>query len=444
MNATPKVPLDEIYVGERFRKDYGDINQLIYSIKKNGLINPVAIGLTPNVSEELREGTDLPYILLAGGRRLMALKEMGETIIPVSIYTQNLNSLELRSIELAENLDRKEMSYDEEVRLKAEIDSLQRSIHGPKIGKSPSSPGWSQADTARLINQSPATLTRDLKLAQAIQDFPELELDKCTSKAEAFKKLKSVGKTINNNVQAEQFQKTQGASNKIFKKLSDSYITGDCFETLKNIPDSSLDFIEIDPPYGIDLNNVKRENECDGYNEIPAAKYEMFLRKLFIECHRAMRPNSWLICWFGPDPWFQPVLDTLKDAEFKVRGIPGIWTKSQGQTQQPETYLASSYEMFFYAQKGSPKIQKPGRSNIFSFSPVAASRKVHPTERPLDLMIELYQTFASPNSMGFIPFLGSGVGLIAGHICQINTFGTDLSPQFKDGYIIKLNEYLNG
>jgi DNA modification methylase len=441
---TPEIPLDSIHVGERFRKDYGDINQLMYSIKKNGLISPLAVGLSKMVAEELRDNTDKPYVLLAGGRRLTALVEMGRTMIPVNIYDQPLSSLDLRSIELAENLDRKDMAYDEEIALKAEIDSLQRQIHGPKIGRSANSGGWSQADTARLIKQSPATIAKDLQLAKAIQDHPELGLDKCKNKSEAMKLLKNIGKSIDFSVKSEQFQKTVGNTDKVFSKLSASYIIGDCFDTMKSLPTGSIDFIEIDPPYGIDLVDLKRDNDCNGYNEIPGDQYLDFMSKLFIECYRVLRNDSWLICWFGPDPWFAPIAHFLREANFVLKTLPGIWAKSQGQTQQPETYLANSYEMFFYARKGNPKISTPGRSNIFQYNGVAGSKKYHPTQRPLDLMVDLYSTFTRPNSTGFIPFLGSGVGLLAGHHCQINMMGTDLSPQFKDPYIVALNEYVKG
>jgi len=59
-------------------------------------------------------------------------------------------------------------------------------------------------------------------------------------------------------------------------------------------------------------------------------------------------------------------------------------------------------------------------------------------------MVDILSTFCGPGTPGFIPFLGSGVSLIAGHQCQMNLIGTDLSQQFKDGYILQLKEVLGG
>ena len=439
--STPTIPLSEIEIGSRFRKDYGDIDQLCYSIKKNGLINPVAVGVAEKMS--ISRETTLPYILLAGGRRMMALKEMGYTDIPVNIYDQSLTELDFRAIEMAENFDRKEMSYEEELRLKLEVDRLQKEIHGEKIGKAPDAPGWSSADTAKLLKESPATVSRDLQLAKAMEAYPELDLDKCKNKNEALKRLKSVGKILANKHAAADYTKKVGTSDATFKKLAASYIVGDCFETLSKIPSNSMSFVEIDPPYAIDLCKVKKDNDCIGYNEIDAKHYSAFMLRLFKECFRVLRQDSWLICWFAQDPWFNDILVSLREASFKLSAIPAIWTKPNGQTNQPETSLPNSYEAFFYARKGQPKIQKFRAGNIFNHSPVPHTKKYHPTQRPIELMIEIMQTFTQPGGSGFVPFLGSGVSLLAGHTCQVNMIGTDLTKEFKDGYILQLKEILN-
>ena len=439
--STPTIPITEIEIGTRFRKEYGDLTQLSYSINKHGLINPVAVGVAEmmNIPRE----TSRPYILLAGGRRMAALTSLDWTSIPVRVYDQPLSEQDYRAIELAENFDRKDMDYQEELALKLELNRLQKELHGEKIGKSPTAPGWSNADTARLLKESPATLSSDLKLAEAMERFPELNLDKCKNKSEALKRLKSVGKIITSSEAAKAYTNEIGPSDKLFRKLSSSYIIGDCFETMAKIPDSSMSIVEIDPPYAIDLHKVKKDNECIGYNEIDAAVYSSFMSRLFTECYRILRPNSWMVCWFAQDPWFQTIASAIQDAGFKMNLIPAIWAKSQGQTAQPETFLGNSYEAFFYARKGQPKLNKPGRSNIFQFPTVAHTKKYHPTQRPIELMEELLTTFSPPGGVGFVPFLGSGVTLLAGHNCQMSMVGTDLSQQFKDGYILQLKEILN-
>jgi len=438
--TTPLIPRNQIELGSRFRKDYGDIDQLSYSINKNGLISPVAIGVASKVN--IPRETDLPYILLAGGRRMMAMDKLGWTSIPVRIYDQPISELDLRAIELAENLDRKEMSYEEDLALKLEIHNLQQSIHGEKISRTPDSPGWSQADTARLLHISPAALSKDMELAKAIKKFPEMQLDQCKNKAEAMKRLKDVGKILVNSHNAATYSTQMADKSKTFSKLSSAFIIGDCLDIMAKIPSNSLNIIEIDPPYAIDLASVKKDNSCIGYNEIESKNYISFMTQVFTESYRILKEGSWLLCWFAQDPWFQPIASAIQEVGFKMNLIPAVWTKAQGQTAQPETYLGNSYEAMFYARKGKARLNKPGRSNVFPFPTIPHTQKYHPTQRPIDLMSEILTTFCPPGSNGFVPFAGSGVTILAGHLNSINLIGTDLTAIYKDGYILQLKEVL--
>jgi site-specific DNA-methyltransferase (adenine-specific) len=152
-----------------------------------------------------------------------------------------------------------------------------------------------------------------------------------------------------------------------------------------------------------------------------------------------MADHSWLICWFAPEPWFEIVYQELLKAGFTTSRMCGIWTKSYGQTKRPETKLANAYEMFFYARKGNPVLNKQGRINIFDFPPVPAQKKTHPTERPVELMKEVYDTFAFPGSRVLIPFLGSGNGLIAAHQLGLSPIGFELSKEYRDSFLVKVH-----
>jgi len=56
--------------------------------------------------------------------------------------------------------------------------------------------------------------------------------------------------------------------------------------------------------------------------------------------------------------------------------------------------------------------------------------------------VELFSTFCRPGQQAYIPFLGSGVSLMASHTCQVSSFGNDLTREFKEGYIVQLKSYL--
>ena len=151
-----------------------------------------------------------------------------------------------------------------------------------------------------------------------------------------------------------------------------------------------------------------------------------------------MAPHSWLLCWFAPEPWFEIIHQELHNAGFRTTRMCGIWNKGgSGQNMHPQTRLSNSYEMFFYAWKGQPALNKAGRSNTFNFSPVPPSQKVHPTERPIELMKEIYDTFAFAGSRVLIPFLGSGSGLFAADELGMSPVGFELTKAYKDSFLVK-------
>jgi len=156
-----------------------------------------------------------------------------------------------------------------------------------------------------------------------------------------------------------------------------------------------------------------------------------------------MKEDSWLIFWFGPEPWFDIIYSLIKQSGFETRRLCGIWTKNNGQTKHPDIYLAQAYEMFYYARKGNAVINldKRGRGNIFDFSPVSPTNKIHPTERPVPLMEEILRTFTWEGSRVIVPFAGSGNTLRAAYNLNMFPLGYDLSKEYKDSFTVRvLNE----
>jgi site-specific DNA-methyltransferase (adenine-specific) len=429
------IAVSSIDFGTRYREDYGDISELIESIKQQGLINPIAVCTHPNPDSEFH------FLLCAGGRRLTAHKNAEWDDIDAKIFEKPLNEIELRSLELEENLRRKDLTWQEKVSLRKKIHELQIAIHGPKISKAPDAPGHSVRDTAALLGVSHTSVAKDLRLAETVERFKGVDWSKCKNQADAEKLVRKIEKTVVKEELAKRAEKAfQGNNDLKIRKLADAYVVGDFFAVAKQIPDSLYQFVEIDPPYGIDLTKVKRDYINDGYNEVSAKDYPAFMRKVFATCHRVMAANSWGVCWFGPDPWYSNIKNWLAEAGFKVGPLPGIWTKPTGQTNQPNTRLANAYEMFFYFSKGQPSLSKPGRINVFNQQPVPHQYKIHPTERPIELIRDILTTFTMPNSHVLVPFAGSGATLLAAAKESMTPLGTDLTASYRDGYILNLKK----
>ena len=437
------IPMSEIDLGDRARKDYRDVDGLATSIKEKGLIHPIAISRHPAPTDALK------YLLVAGGRRFRAHQKLEAPEIMCRIYDHILSDHEYRSIELEENIQREDLDWKEKAFLEREIHRLQVTIHGPKVIRSPDAPGHSMADTAALLGVSKAKISQDIALADAMENFPDAPWEKCKSAQDAQKLKSRMEKTIVNDHLAAVAQKTMGSADARLQKMFDAFIIRDFFEGVKDLPNDYYDIVELDPPYGIDIQAAKSKKSLgmDGlmeYNEVAANEYPQFLAKTIKECYRVMKPDSYLIFWFGPDPWFELIASLLEGAGFRLPRIPAVWIKPTGQTNSPTTRLASAYEMFFYAAKGSPTIAKPGTRNVFDFAPVVPDKKRHPTERPEPLIQAVLETFAPPNSKVLVPFAGSGATLLAAMKSNMHPIGFDLSKSYRDRYILHIKETNGG
>jgi len=442
------IALSQIEVGKRFREDLGNLEALAASINKDGLIQPLAV-------QKNSESAELPYKLVAGGRRYAALKHLCEQkgqkeVISCRFYPEELSELQTRVLEFAENLYRKDFTWQEECNLKEHIQDLQQRIHGVKTSTAKDAPGWTLQDLSDMTGKSKGSLSGDISLAKLMKNAPDIDWGKFKTKNDAQKAIKHVKKVIQQKTDAKQFQKTMGEGDNKRVKLIKSYHVEDFFKGVQKIGDSTMDFIEIDPPYGIDLENQKKEYSYTGYNEIDKKDYPDFLKNLLTECYRVLKPNRWMVCWFGPDPWFEILHDTLIDIGFKNKRIPAVWTKGasdedgvntiSGQTMQPNRDLGKGYEMFFFARKGVPELNKPGSVNVFNYKPIPAQLKIHPTERPIELIKDILNTFTFPGANVLVPFAGSGNTMIAAAQNKMVSIGFDLSQEYFESYIIKVHK----
>lgn len=428
------ISVTDIETGDRARQEMGDLEGLEGSLKESGLAQPLCV--------KEYDG-EHPYFLLAGERRLAVLLHNKVQEVPVRIYPRDISITQCKAIELAENFYRKDFEYWEYDALVAELHELRQDIHGAKISTSPDAKGWGLKDTAQATGvSSKSTVSEAIKRDEARRAFPEL-FEKCRTQKDASKVLSKLNEGIIKETIAKKVE--AGSVDTSKRKLMNSFILADFFEGITSVPDHSVHMVEIDPPYGINLTEQRRkEGESmyvlDNYNEIGASSYIAFLSATLKECYRVMTEHSWLICWFAPEPWFETIYQELLTAGFSTTRMCGIWTKGTiGQNMNPSIRLANCYEMFFYAWKGQPALNKAGCGNEFHCSPVPTQYKTHPTERPVELMKEIYDTFAFTGSRIMIPFLGSGSGLLAAYELGMSAFGYELSKGYRDSFLVRVH-----
>lgn len=186
-------PIDSIKVGDRIRKDMGDLDALAENIREHGpLLQPILI-------EE--DGT-----LIAGGRRLAACKRLGRTEIEVYVPAHQNDALERVRKELDENDPtlRKDFTPTEMVARGLVLEELEkpaaeeRELSGKPSGDSPEGKGDTREKVGKALGVGGKKYEQAKKVVKAAEDGDD-------AAKEAAKEMDRTG-----NV--------NGAYNKVFKR----------------------------------------------------------------------------------------------------------------------------------------------------------------------------------------------------------------------------------
>ncbi|MDB4426011.1 DNA methyltransferase, partial [bacterium] len=90
--------------------------------------------------------------------------------------------------------------------------------------------------------------------------------------------------------------------------------------------------------------------------------------------------------------------------------------------------FAPKYEMIIFLQKGRRFINGKRDPNILKFS--RTGNKLHPTQKPVDLLQYLLEKFSDHNQNVFDPFMGSGSTGVACVNTGRNFIGIELDENY--------------
>lgn len=158
------LPTSAIAISEDRQRTELDLTSLRSSIQKRGIITPIVVT------------NESPPRLVAGERRLRCAIELGLAEVPVR-WLDELDPIELQIIELEENIKRKSLTWQEDVRATERIHRL----YGEQT-----SGAWTQVRTAESIGLDQAWISRQLRVARDLED-PNVA--KCGTTNEAYNLL---------------------------------------------------------------------------------------------------------------------------------------------------------------------------------------------------------------------------------------------------------------
>jgi site-specific DNA-methyltransferase (adenine-specific) len=393
-----KVKTGEIVIPERFRMEYGDLKDLAESIDKVGLLHPIVV----NKKEDV-------ITLAAGCRRLLACMQLGLEEIEVNLY-ENLSELERREIELEENIKRKQFTWAEEVRAKAELVEIRSAqatpgLWGkPQVGK----------EVAGELGISEAGLSQDLDLAHAMKKFPDLAKEE--TKSGAVRKLRQMRDKV-----ALEFLAKEAHQDEEMVQVYNM----DCLEVLRAMPSESVDLVITDPPWGVNIDE-RGEFKYEESFEDGFYKSLALLEEVAKELARVTKDRTHLYFFFATK-YYSETKQVLEKF-LVVDPIPLIWWKKQGLNILPDKRFTYDYETIFFCYKKEKRdLMKPSRA-VFEVS--VPSGKIHPTQKPVELLERLVEISSVKGEVVLDPFAGSGSTVKAAVNLGRRAIGVELNTHF--------------
>jgi len=413
-----KVALGDIKIKEeRFREDYGEIEELAVSIQRYGLLHPII------VDNELN--------LIAGERRFKAHKLLGLQEIEIK-KIGDASLLERREIEIEENLRRKNFNWQEEVKAKLEVDKIKREQFGDSIKGHGG--GWSLRDTANSLGDSVGTVSRDLRLARAMEEHPELVKE--TTKDAAWKKFQRMNERALTSELADRIK---------VAVTTKCLINGDSRIEMKKLASNSVDCVFTDPPFAIALDKGMKSADNWG-GKVYDDEYQHVMdtiHQVMKECYRVLKDDRHAYVWFGIQH-YDHVRKMLEEIGFNVSAVPCVWSKTGGGGAGGSEYaFASNYEVFFLCMKGRRPLNKGGQSNVWTEPRLAPQRKIHPTEKPTTLIRKILEQSTQPGELVIDPFAGSSSTIIAALEMKRNAWGCELDKEYYSQGVLKLERMQN-
>lgn len=210
-------------------------------------------------------------------------------------------------------------------------------------------------------------------------------------------------------------------------RYQNALLHANCLDILPRLATDSVDFILTDPPY------VRRYRSRDG-RVIPNDNFT-WLKPAFRDLYRVLKPDSMAVCFYG---WahIDKFAAAFRDAEFRTVGhivCPKRYSSGNG-------FLRYQHEAAYLLAKGNPAYPSYLIGDVIEWADFTGNR-LHPSQKPVTLLLPLIETFCSPDGLVLDPFAGSGSTLLAAEMLGRSYLGIELDPGYHAIASRRLREY---
>lgn len=429
-DETKRILVSSILVNrEKRQRKKLDTKELEASIAVRGLLQPIIV--------------DRQLVLVAGERRLTACKNLGHPDI-LCRFVEDLDPIEREIIELEENTQRSDLTWQEQVRATRRIHELYCRLTA----------GWTQEQTGRQLNCTGALVSSHITVAKALED-ENPQVMEASGISGAMNILSRAKQRTMGQQLAELLEVTSEMPGFSIEELEDlnlwqisefqSELTGELpagaeavgpYEIIKPqarvmavAPDvqnlsfldwapsytgPSFNLIHCDFPYGVNLfdgSQGRGAEPQEGYGDTSDVFFELldcFCKNLpkfaSLSCH--------IMFWYS-EKHGQATRETFAAyaPQVKWQDFPLVWLKSDnaGIIADPRHNPRHVYETCLMGSIGDRNVVKSVGDAYHSPS----DRSLHPSAKPEPMLKHFMQMLVDGSTRLFDPTCGSGSSLKA-------------------------------
>lgn len=211
---------------------------------------------------------------------------------------------------------------------------------------------------------------------------------------------------------------------------------GDCREMIHQL--SEIDLVITDPPYSSGARTdserqvrgamLRSMDDPDWFSHdaMTTWGFNWFVRSVFSDLRQrlAMGAHAYVFIDWRQTP---NVYGMLEACGYRVNHCL-VWAKPHFGMG---TYWRNQHENIVFASNGMPAdMLDRGKGSILNFRNIAPNDRQHPTEKPIDLLVDIID--AVPGTTVFDPFMGSGSTGVAAIRSGRRFIGCEINPGHFD------------
>lgn len=222
---------------------------------------------------------------------------------------------------------------------------------------------------------------------------------------------------------------------------------GDCRELLPLLP--KLNCVITDPPYssgartdserqvrGAMLRSME-DQDWFSHDAMTTWGFNWFVRSVFSDMRQNLTEGAHVYVFID---WRQTpnVYGMLESCGYRVNHCL-VWAKTHFGMG---SYWRNQHENIVFASNGMPaEMLDHGKGSVLTFTNTSPAARVHPTEKPVSLILDMIE--AVPGDVIFDPFMGSGSAGVACARAGRRFIGCEINPHHFETACRRITEATN-